>query len=88
MGMFDSVMFTCPHCGKSTEVQSKDGRCILARYSQNGVPLVIAAGLEGSKEYCHECKKSFFIRTPSAPQIVAMGAYVKDPLNNDPDDEY
>ena len=54
MGMFDSVMITCPSCGKKLEFQSKAGDCTLATYEQDKVPIEIAYDIGLDVERC-EC---------------------------------
>lgn len=56
MGLFDRVYFSCPECGSSVEIQSKSGECILAGYSQDAVPTVIALDLDGEEGYCTPVK--------------------------------
>ena len=74
MGMFDSVYFKCPHCGKDTEVQSKAGDCTLDNFWQNRVPPQIAIDLEGDEESCRLCKESFKIVSLNKPTDVIMRA--------------
>jgi hypothetical protein len=56
MGMFDSVMVTCPKCGKLTEFQSKAGKRMLLTYEESHVPTGIAADLSGKEGHCDECR--------------------------------
>jgi len=53
--MFDSVMVTCPKCGKLTEFQSKAGHKELLTYEESHVPTAIAADLSGKQDKCDEC---------------------------------
>ena len=52
MGVFDSVWLKCPECGRDVEFQSKQGRCTLAFYQQDHVPVAIAADLNGRTREC------------------------------------
>lgn len=63
MGMFDSVYFKCPNCGKDIEEQSKAGECLLISYHQTEVPLEIANSILGDDLHCYGCDKSFKIVT-------------------------
>lgn len=55
MGMFDTVIFDCPTCGRKLDVQSKAGTCILDSFSQYSVPVEIAIDLENELVYCEKC---------------------------------
>lgn len=72
MGMFDSVMFTCPKCRKLIEEQSKAGECRLNTFSENEVPLVIALDIINSIVYCQECKESYKIKYPMLQPPVTV----------------
>ena len=52
MGMFDSVYFTCPKCGKLLEAQSKSGHCTLACFALDSVPAEIGDDLVGTTIQC------------------------------------
>ena len=59
MGMYDTVYFTCPSCGKITEQQSKAGPCQLRQFDLKNAPLSIIADLnsdgKNDRLYCNEC---------------------------------
>ena len=55
MGLFDRVYIHCPQCGKRLEFQSKAGRCVLAEYDEDCVPVVIAKSISGDVEECPRC---------------------------------
>lgn len=61
MGMYDSVLATCPHCGGVTEVQSKAGDCILSTFSTTDVPYEIAASVSNELQYCDHCGEKFIM---------------------------
>jgi len=55
MGMYDSVIATCPKCSKNIEFQSKVGQCDLKRYHYKNVPMEIAVDLDASWESTEDC---------------------------------
>lgn len=74
--MFDSVKFNCPHCGAVTSVQSKAGKCVLAKYDRIKVPIRIAADLGGEIGNCKKCLHPFLIKIPQTHLslgVVAIG---------------
>jgi RNase P subunit RPR2 len=38
MGMYDSIIVTCPNCGQEHEFQSKSGDCLLSVYNLDNCP--------------------------------------------------
>lgn len=74
MGMFDSVYFECPHCGRETEEQSKAGDCLLEEYREDSIPPNIAVSLNERESWCDHCGKQFKIVTNELPQRVKMKA--------------
>jgi uncharacterized protein YbaR (Trm112 family) len=71
MGMFDTVNFYCPRCGRTLDLQSKAGDCTLVEYDQDSVPLKIAADLCNTSVWCDDCKESFRV-VSMIPTRVAM----------------
>lgn len=63
MGLFDSVMFQCPKCKGTVEVQSKAGDCILKEYPEDDVPTAIAADIDGEVYWCVVCSEDFRVIT-------------------------
>ncbi|MCK9568808.1 hypothetical protein M0R72_07705 [Candidatus Pacearchaeota archaeon] len=59
MGSYDKVMVICPHCCRETELQSKGGLCNFKTYTQESVPLGVAAYLHLSRNECDRCHKQF-----------------------------
>ena len=59
MGMFDRVYASCPCCRNAIELQSKSGKCTLASYTNNSVPLDVAAGLIHDDVWCDRCGNKF-----------------------------
>ena len=56
MGMFDSVIVSCPKCKAEIEFQSKAGVCELKRYHQSNVPATVAESLNGGTKTCPFCQ--------------------------------
>jgi ribosomal protein L31 len=59
MGMYDTVYFTCPNCGKTFEEQSKCGDCVLNSFQSHSVPVDIANSFDGKTIYCEHCGTKF-----------------------------
>lgn len=78
MGMFDTVVFTCPKCGDSVEEQTKIGECYLAKYDSNHVPPFISQHLEGEITWCQGCGTQFTMHQLVKPNTVPM--YLKEVL--------
>lgn len=73
MGMYDSVIFSCPNCGNKIEFQSKAGVCELEHYSPDRIPCKVAADILHDVEYCSKCSQPFmavFLEEP--PTSVQM----------------
>jgi NMD protein affecting ribosome stability and mRNA decay len=67
MGLFDTVLFTCPECGEKVEKQSKAGDCYLAEISQSQVPIEIAQDILGQLVKCDDCNFYFHIIRDTEP---------------------
>jgi len=65
MGMFDSVIATCPNCGETIEWQTKSGYCHLDVFNidKENVPIVIANSLNGELEQCSNCKEIYKLQS-------------------------
>jgi transcription elongation factor Elf1 len=72
MGMFDTVIFTCPACGGQVEVQSKAGECVLARIDPAFVPIAIAANIDGDVESCDSCNESYTVEAVFPIKTIQM----------------
>lgn len=73
MGMYDSIIFSCPNCKTIIEEQSKAGNCELNRYSPNEVPWDIANDVIDSEVWCHNCESTFTIRPKiEYPKIIPL----------------
>lgn len=55
MGMYDTVDFCCPNCGRSVQEQSKAGDCTLSTYPEHRIPQDIAEDLMGRLVCCYHC---------------------------------
>ncbi len=72
MGLYDSVNFSCPRCDDLIEVQSKAGKCVLASFPSDEVPLAIAADIAGEKHWCSKCSREWTVVSINAPPVVVM----------------
>lgn len=71
MGMFDSLMVTCPYCGKMVEFQSKAGDCICAEYSATNVPDEIAVDVKDDVSCCEKCGRDVRLNVQVIKVITA-----------------
>jgi hypothetical protein len=56
MGLYDTIEFTCPACGKQVEEQTKEGPCMLRRHNiDEPLPLSEIGPLLNSHVECWEC---------------------------------
>jgi len=78
MGMYDSVNFSCPHCGGNIEVQSKAGDCFLASYSPNKIPWDIAQDIEAEECRCSQCSMPWVVETRWTPPETTQCRLVKE----------
>jgi len=70
MGMFDSVMFPCPDCGRHIEAQSKSGPCTLQRHWYTQVPEDVAQDVNRHAPFTCLCGKVVqSLRIPEKPTI-------------------
>ena len=59
MGMYDTVVISCPDCGFLVEEQSKAGECCLLFYGAMDVPTDIANDVIGTTLSCEACFSVF-----------------------------
>ena len=52
MGLYDSVMFSCPKCHEKVYVQSKAGECLLQTFLSATVPVEVASDILDQTFYC------------------------------------
>lgn len=69
MGTFDRIFAPCPRCGKSTEFQSKGGKCELKKYNYRDVPADVADYADGSTEICDCCGCKMVLICPPMPRV-------------------
>ncbi len=67
MGMFDSLIVSCPDCDGHIEFQSKSGECILRNYTEDNLPTQVAIGMNGDIESCRKCNKSLKLNCVISP---------------------
>jgi hypothetical protein len=68
VGLFDSVMVPCPHCGKPAEVQSKaDDECYMRTFTLDTAPPVILSDIMNRPEHCMSCDGWFALVDPAYP---------------------
>lgn len=71
MGLFDTVIFTCPHCRRPTERQTKAGPCDLKHYPLHHAPPSIQADVAAlPKITCEQCGKHFRVTIQTMVQEV------------------
>lgn len=61
MGMFDSVMASCPKCGTVAEFQSKSGPCALLCFRLDQAPADVLCGAANFPHRCENCSTVFAI---------------------------
>jgi len=59
MGMFDTVIVSCPNCGEETEFQSKSGDCMLRHYTLEDCPDDVLSNVNRHAPYDCHCGVSF-----------------------------
>ena len=56
MGMYDTILFRCPYCGKNSKSQTKAGPRILHEYNLHlPISLEEAFEINGTEVACSEC---------------------------------
>jgi hypothetical protein len=73
MGMFDTITFSCPHCGALVEEQTKAGECSLTNFGSDEVPANLAGDILGNTVYCAGCKQRWIIVQLPIPHSVRVG---------------
>jgi len=81
MGMFDSLIVSCPDCGHHIEFQSKSGPCELRIYREDNLPTDVAIGMNGDINNCKNCKKIVKLNCVISPyaRVVLDDAYSEEP---------
>ena len=62
MGVYDTVRFSCPICGKDFDLQSKAGDCELKLYRMYDAPQRVLTDLVGESHTCTQCSTPLTIR--------------------------
>ena len=64
MGMFDTVYFECPHCGKENSIQTKAGPCELNDWNIHQAPLEVLLDIQKwySIYKCKHCEQRIHIK--------------------------
>lgn len=62
MGMFDSVAFICPGCGKEFLEQTKAGECLLQYFPAEACPPEIARGFVNCIVTCYHCHNDWLVQ--------------------------
>jgi hypothetical protein len=77
MGMFDSVMVPCPHCGAHVECQTKDGPCDLELWPLHDAPDWAVKAIMDRAYHCGQCDGWFCVvdrdrplEPPPPPQAI------------------
>lgn len=84
MGMFDTLVMTCPHCKETTTEQSKSGPCSLSNYCPEDAPASILEDLSESTLFCEKCSEPFHLKV----QIIKTVRAVAGRIDDDDDEEY
>jgi hypothetical protein len=67
MGLFDSVLAPCPHCGNRIEFQSKEGECCMNVYNIDAAPTEVLTDVLNDPAYCRHCEKWSALYDPTFP---------------------
>ena len=79
MGMFDTVLVSCPACEETLEFQSKAGVCLLNDYSLQSAPIeVLLDILEYGEEYCNKCQTTIQLRVEIPPVRPVLIPFLVD----------
>ena len=88
MGCFDRVYITCPKCYHKVEFQSKAGRCAMAEFDEDRVPLDIAADIEGDYSICSHCKSKVYAEKAFPIDVIPMKGALEPVKKPDPYEDY
>lgn len=74
MGVYDSIDWKCPKCGKRWEAQSKSGPCTLESFTQDAVPMDVAFDANRHAPFECECGSvwKFDMTNINTPAIVSL----------------
>lgn len=86
MGLFDTINFQCPNCGRMIQAQSKSGNCDLKEYDVTSVPLSVSSDANRHSPYWCECGKKWYLTLEgTVPEEVRVCLTVKEYVE-DPDE--
>ena len=71
MGMFNSVIYTCPKCKCKIENQTKSGSCELETYPHYAVPPAELEGLD-TIMICDECGAKLDLIYETPPEVYTQ----------------
>jgi hypothetical protein len=66
MGLFDTYIIPCPHCGESVYDQKKPGYMNTYVFGDNPIDDLEFAGFY----HCYFCKKDFTVEMESVPKMI------------------
>ena len=82
MGMFDTVLYSCPHCDEQIEDQSKAGQCNLDTFTLDNAPPSVLLSISNWTLDCPSCHQKFHIKTEITKSYqIVKGEYNYDENN-------
>lgn len=78
MGAFDTLLLTCPHCGKTTHEHSKADDCYMQYYTLESAPLSIIGDIANKPLVCDHCAKNYVLQVEFKTHITALNQTEKD----------
>ncbi len=83
MGLYDTIVFTCPSCGETISEQTKEGENYLATFQAAEVPVGLARGLNGMDLRCYSCGKRWTMKAMvPVPATVPVSLMKPDPVHS------
>jgi hypothetical protein len=74
MGVYDSILLSCPKCGELYAAQSKSGDCLLRIYNFEDTPDDVMANVNRHAPFvCFKCGAKFKVEFDPKPKIVETG---------------
>lgn len=74
MGMFDTVIVSCPNCGEEVGFQSKSGECMLRCYILEDCPDDVLSNVNRHAPYDCDCGSNFQVDIESKSAVIVKGA--------------
>jgi hypothetical protein len=73
MGLFDTIYFQCPDCGRDLDAQSKSGPCCLYYFKYDSVPEDVAMDANRHAPFECECGSKWeFINVPKKVKLISL----------------